>query len=487
MANIAIVGGGVAGLSAGIYALLNGHKATIYERHFKAGGNLTGWDRAGYHIDNCIHWLTGTNPVTSLYRMWNDLGALGNVDIYQAEDLYVYEKDGMQISLNKDINKLRDDMLAVSPKDKKEILAFIRAVKAIMHINGISSKDYTKKSSSAQKLASIPFIARYYNQSIKELSERFTHPLLRGFIASYLPECFSSFALIMVFATFCSENGALPAGASCAMADRIADRFISLGGSLKLRCGVASVNLEGDRASSLTLDDGSVESADYVVIATDPYIAFNKLLDKKYMPAEMQKQFGDPEMRRFSSYHCAFSCDLPETPFHGQVVFEVPEDQRAELMTNNLILREYSHESSFAPEGKNVLQTLTYCIEDDAYSFIDLASDKEAYKAKKQSIAEKITKIITDKYPDLRDKIKCIDVWTPATYRRFTGSDIGAWMSFIFPSGTLPKEITNTVDGIKNVILATQWLQAPGGLPLAAKAGLNAINTILQIERTALA
>lgn len=72
MANIIIIGGGVAGLSAGIYAQLNGHNATIYERHFKAGGNLTGWDRGGYHIDNCIHWLTGTNPATKQYNMWQD-------------------------------------------------------------------------------------------------------------------------------------------------------------------------------------------------------------------------------------------------------------------------------------------------------------------------------------------------------------------------------------------------------------------------------
>ena len=73
LAKIIIIGAGVSGLSAGIYAQMNGHNATIYERHFKAGGNLTGWDRCGYHIDNCIHWLTGTNPATELYRTWSCL------------------------------------------------------------------------------------------------------------------------------------------------------------------------------------------------------------------------------------------------------------------------------------------------------------------------------------------------------------------------------------------------------------------------------
>ena len=50
MAKIIIIGAGVAGLAAGICAQADGHQATVFERHFRAGGNLTGWDRNGYHI-----------------------------------------------------------------------------------------------------------------------------------------------------------------------------------------------------------------------------------------------------------------------------------------------------------------------------------------------------------------------------------------------------------------------------------------------------
>ena len=62
MKSIIIVGGGVSGLSAGISGLLKGYRVSILEKHSIMGGNLTGWNRQGYHIDNCIHWLTGTNP-----------------------------------------------------------------------------------------------------------------------------------------------------------------------------------------------------------------------------------------------------------------------------------------------------------------------------------------------------------------------------------------------------------------------------------------
>ena len=121
MAKIVIIGGGVAGLSAGIYAQRQGHQAIVCEQHTTAGGNLTGWQRGDYHIDNCIHWLTGTNPATDTYKLWVELGVLGgDVEIYQGESLYTCEYDGQQLSLWKDLDRLRRELLKISPEDEEE-------------------------------------------------------------------------------------------------------------------------------------------------------------------------------------------------------------------------------------------------------------------------------------------------------------------------------------------------------------------------------
>jgi len=478
LANIIIIGAGVSGLSAGIYAQMNGHNATIYERHFKAGGNLTGWDRRGYHIDNCIHWLTGTNPVTKLYKTWQELGALGDVEVYQGEALFTFEKDGQRLSLGQSIDQLGADMLALSPNDKKEIKAFIKAVKAFQHINGIAGEHNEKKSTSAQKIFSIPAIMRYYGLSTGDLAERFSHPVIQGFIESMMTDYFSALALVMVFATFTGGNGGIPAGSSEAMAERMTNRFLSLGGKLHLKRGVAKINTKGYAAESITLEDGSVEKADYVIVATDPAITFGKLLDKRLMPKKLKKQYEDKKMIRFSSYHCAYACDSAELPFHGDIVIEVPEQYREVVPADYFLLREFSHEKSFAPVGKNILQTMTYCKEDEAKYFIALSRDKKAYKERKQEIGTAIREIIENKFPDLQGKLDCLDVWTPATYRRFVNSEIGSWMSFALPAKKLPIMLKNRVKGLKNVILATQWLQAPGGLPIAASAGKKAIKAI---------
>ena len=123
MAKIIIIGGGVAGLSAGIHARKNGHQVMIFERQKTAGGNLTGWKRKGYTIDNCIHWLTGTNPHTEHYRIWQDLGAFDDSKVYYPDSLYTCEAQGQRLSLYADLEQLEREMLTLSPTDKKEILA----------------------------------------------------------------------------------------------------------------------------------------------------------------------------------------------------------------------------------------------------------------------------------------------------------------------------------------------------------------------------
>ena len=47
MKKLIIIGGGIAGLSAGVYALQNGFDVEIYEKNAALGGECTGWNRQG--------------------------------------------------------------------------------------------------------------------------------------------------------------------------------------------------------------------------------------------------------------------------------------------------------------------------------------------------------------------------------------------------------------------------------------------------------
>lgn len=482
MTEIIIIGGGVAGLSAGIYAQLNGFKATICEKHNIAGGNLTGWQRGKFHIDNCIHWLTGTNPNSNHYKMWKDLNVLGNTKIYQPKTLYTYEEKGIRISLDKDLAQTQQDMLTIAPEDKKEIFAFFKAIKMVQGIMGIAGDKHDKKSDLFQKLISFPTLYKYYRMSTGDLAKLFKNRILQGFITSMLGTEFAAIALLIVFATFGGENGGIPYGSSVAMAERMTNRFLSLGGTLHLKKEAIKITNPTTNKQIVEFSDGSTISGDYVIIATELPHAFEKLLNLP-LPKQFLSQLNNPKMLRFSSYQCAFSCKEEKLPFSGDFIFKLTKELQKKLKTENLILREFSHEASFAPKGYNVIQTLTFCKEEDCINFINLRKKPQKYAIKKAEIAAAIQSAIEKKFPQLAGKLECIDVWTPATYNRYTNAETGAYMGFLFPPKTRPKQLNNTVKQRPNVILASQWLHAPGGLPIAASVGKNAVTRILEYER----
>lgn len=483
MAKILIIGGGVAGLSAGIYARQNGHRAIICERQHIAGGNLTGWQRGAYHIDNCIHWLTGTNPRTQTYQVWQTLGMLDTDDVYQANELYTCEIDGQTLALDKDLQVLQKNMLQISPADKKQIRRLITAVETVQALCSIAGKQHDKKLSLAQAVLKTPSLLYFYTRSTGELAKTFKHPLLQSFIAGFIGNDFSSLALLVVYATFCGGNGALPKGGSLAAAKRIAKRFETLGGELLLNKEATKIHVKNGKATSVSFADGTNIRADYIVCAADTKITFDTLL-KMPMPKRLQKQYANPASPRFSSYHVAFACEQSALPFTGDYIFPTPEKYRKILHTDYIVLREFSHESGFAPKGETVLQTLTFCDEQTAREFVALRKDKAAYERKKEELAKTMQIVIQRKFPKLN--LRLIDVWTPATYARYTGAEIGSWMSFILPKNTLPVRIPEKIDGLNNVVLATQWQQAPGGLPTAAEMGKRAIERIVKQENALL-
>ena len=116
---IGIVGGGIAGLSAGCYARMNGYRARIFEMHSLPGGLCTAWQRNGYTIDGCIHWLVGSSPESRFYRLWEEVGAVPNQPMYD-HDVFVRIEgdDGKALTLYTDIDRLFAHLVELAPEDR---------------------------------------------------------------------------------------------------------------------------------------------------------------------------------------------------------------------------------------------------------------------------------------------------------------------------------------------------------------------------------
>ena len=101
MTKVVVIGAGISGLSAGIYAARAGFDVTIIEQHNIAGGLSTSWSRKGYYFEGGMHWLTGSSPEMPLNKVWREVGALqDNNPIENRDPLYNLIDESGKTSLN---------------------------------------------------------------------------------------------------------------------------------------------------------------------------------------------------------------------------------------------------------------------------------------------------------------------------------------------------------------------------------------------------
>lgn len=476
MSSVLILGAGVAGLTAGIYCLKKGHTVTICEQHSIVGGNLTGWTRQKLHIDNCIHWLTGTNKHSSFHKIWSDIGAINdNIPMIKEKSLYTFRAEDKSVSLYRNLDETIREMESVAPEDIKEIRKLKSAIELVERLNHTGGVNFDKgmNFASCLKLSSL---IRFHNKSTSEYGKTYyKSPVMQGFFEGLLGPDFSALAFVMVAANYCSGNGDIPEGGSLSMAMRIQKKFKELGGVIKTRKKASKVNIENGVATSVEFEDGEKIEADNIVVSFDPKIFFDKLTNFK--PVSIKQLYN--KYKRFSTIHTAFSIPEDAVSFSGTMSIEIPEKYKDKLHSDKVAFRESSYEKSFVHKGKKVIQTMIYVDEEYSKHLVSIGKhNRDAYKIEKEELGIVQKALLEESFPHLQGQIELIDNWTPYTYARYVGSEIGSWMSFILPARKLPTFLRSKVRNIKNVFLASQWNMMPGGLPFAALAGKNVAKLI---------
>lgn len=489
MKKVIIAGAGISGLSAAVYALKAGYEVEIYEKHTIPGGECTGWNRKGHHIDNCIHWLTGTGKGTGLRELWEEIGALTPESEFVENDKFYTSRVGEQeITLWKDLERTQKELLQAAPEDREEILKLMEhigyAVKCTMPVEKpmdmMGIKDYVKM---GKEMADMPKVIKEYGKiNMQDLADRFQSPLMKCLITDYMPDGYQASSYIVSYATMVCGNGELPVKGSLAMAQRIAEQVKKMGGKIFCGCDVERVLVNGKSAEGIELKDGRKIKGDYIILALDAYEAFSHLLGEKYMDKKWRSGFENNEKYPLqSAYQTAFSIDKAAFGDTGFVIFDCEPFQAGTRTVSRISVKSYAYEPSFAPEGKTVLQT-NICQYDEDYDWWK-GLNQEQYANEKARLASEIEQRIIAEYPSLKGRISLLDCWSPLTYTRYCRAYHGAYMSFITLKDVKSFQSKGTIKGLRNVFMAGQWLMAPGGLPTAAATGKFAVQRILKKEK----
>jgi len=469
MKKMTIIGAGISGLTAGIHALKKGYEVTIFEKNAFPGGCATGWMRNGYYIDNCMHWLTGTNQSTKTFKMWKAIGAIDETtNLHQGEFFYKTIDGASSIALYKDLEKTKEEMIKISVKDIKEINCFIKSVKYLVNIQ-------QKSGIKNNHLFMLYAYSKYKKLSLEGLSKRFKHPLLKKLFIDFFPKDYSALSLIYAYSTFASGNGKVLKDGSCEFSNNIVKKYTDLGGIINYKSEVTSLEVSGKKITSIKINNNQTYKVDKLIYAGDPEYLFSKLLDNKYNDNSLYKELSNiKSLSTMSSFHVAFLVDKSVDLIKDTTIFDIDKIKIGAQDINRLVIKSYSY--LYDNKNKVVYQSFTPQFKEDYAYFEKLKnSDPELYKSSKEEISLKIKQAIIKKYPNLNNKIEIIDTWTPLTYNDFYHTYYGSYMGFILTPKKLFKKFPNKIKNINNLAIASYWNHTMGGLPVALKAGINAV------------
>ena len=487
---IIIIGAGIAGLSAGCYARMNGYEAEIYEMHDKPGGLCTSWKRKGYIFDGCIHWLTGSHPKSNFYKIWSELGAVQGRRIYNKDIFYRYTgSDGRTMVIYSDVDKLEKHLKELSPQDSETIELLCRLVRRFSRFKMPIDKAFELFNIldiAKMIIRMLPFSRdmNYCNSlTIGEFAQRFNDPLLREMFPNILWEKdYPLFALVITLAGFQTKDGGFPEGGSLEFARAIEQRYVNLGGKIHYKSRVINVLEENGTAVGIRLDNGREIKGDYIISAADLHATLYEMLDSKHIDPMHEELFST----------CKLCPSMVQISFGVNMDFSSQSECVGELFKprviqdkriNWIVVRNFSFDPTFAPPGKSVVET---GFTSDDYEYWErLAADKEAYDAEKDRIAAAFADELESRYPGFKSAIEVTDVATPMTYVSYTGNWKGTFMTWIISPDKVKKfrMIKKTVPGLDNFWLSGMWVQPPGGVPTGAMTSRAIIQIICKKDK----
>ena len=486
---IVIIGAGVSGLSAGIYAEQHGFHAILLEKNPSVGGMCTGWYRKGFYVDGCIHWLTGTKEGTIINEMWHNVDAINDPnDVLYLPSWGTFEYQGQKVTLWRDLDRAEREWKEVSPVDSKMIHKFFKIVRDFTKVElpldlPLSMIPLHRKLALGLRVLSIwPSYLLTMGQTCEQFAKKFKSPVIRFALTNAQVGAGNLFSMIYSYSTVVIGDGGIPKGGSKPMVERMKEKFLSLGGTLKVNANVEQIVVEDKIATGVKLSNGAFIKGDYVVSCLDTNYTLKKLLRAQYPFPAFEKRFND--QKRHPSPSCilinyAVKKDngLP-TPF----TFDCEPFAVGGIEISHVGVRSYAYDETFDREGRTVLSVLVDQSSLEYPYYRELAKDCQAYLKFKEEIANTIKDRIIKRFPELEDSLEVLDVATPYTFKRYVNTSNGVFMSFYFTHKDPMFAHSGHLKGIDNLYLSGQWMQGPGGLPIAMSQGKFAIQRICKQE-----
>ena len=464
---VVIAGGGIAGLTLSIDLLLKGYKVTLIEKNNEVGGLCSGYFVNGHYIDACLHWLMGTKENSLLYNIWKKVGAFSQDQKFiSLPTLGSFEYQGQTVTFYRDIEKTRKELTNLSPADKKAIDKFVDSVKETGVLMSKVQKYKTIFDSNKRKhIRNYSHIIRCMKYSREDYAKRFKHPAIRFAFKNCQTGYNNMFFFLDLYAIFISGNADIPVGGAYYMVQRMKNKFLELGGDLRVNTALKQINVDNNSVASFITDKGEF-NGDYFVSCCDPQYTLKTLLNNQYKINLLSYVDKNIDRQTISSCYCLYftvegdvsNIDVP-TGLHINPI------KVGKSKTNFMLVRPYHFDKCFVKENKTVVSIFIDQNQNDYHFYKSLNEDE--YQKEINRINKDLLEAFLTRYPEYQGKIESLSFFSPIELNKRTNTSYGSIQSYSFTDKGIFYMFNGKVRGLNNFYLCGQWNRAIGGTPTA--------------------
>ncbi len=498
--NTIIIGGGLAGLTAGATLAKFGKKVLLLEQHHKPGGCATTFKRGNFIIEVGLHEMCGLNKNGAILDLFDMLNVNQEVEFLQVPELYAVHSNHEKFVFPHGYEEATKALVDKYPEDEKGIKRLMKL------LSGIRREGVKLPRTPLKRKLMYPFMPLLYPNLVE--ASRYT---VGAWFDKYLtnenakldllahivywaddPYNLSMFYYGLPFSSFIGSGGYFIKGGSQQLSDHLAAYIEKHGGTVLLGKKAEKIITKNNRVTGVTFRDHFNESLDSVTIACDNVVAncampiVPEMLDEPYATT-LRKQITDKTHAcSLLNIYLGFKSRLkPYGVKHYSNVIrgddvktlkDIYPNNTGDWSKRSFVFVDYNQiDAQLAPPPKSVG---VICCADYLKNWQGLS--KEDYKAKKEEVAQILLNRLESQFPGIRESLEYYEVATPKTIQRFTSNTDGSVYGFaqsIEQSGT--KRFRNNFL-IPNLYFASAWTFPGGGFEGSIMAGFLAA---LQMNR----
>jgi phytoene dehydrogenase-like protein len=444
---VAIIGSGMAGLTAGAYLARAGHSVTVYEQFPTPGGVTATVKQDGFGWDIGPLLVEGFAPGDKGRVILEELGVSEQVPaLHEDRGLSMPEFALWKPKDYAGPNWRRERLKEIFPEEAAAIDSYYRFYDRMIRLMSLARSSETARGLEGlllklQMAVAFQGVKKYVDWNGGQLMDHyFKSPVLKtfflGIVADFVtaPSEFPALGVPSIhletafdkrIPTFPGTHSAQTAytyilGGCQSLVDAVMGVITSHGGKVLTNTSVRRIVIENGRATGVELADGTIESADRVLASGGMKEMFFDLVGDKNIPSELIKQINSNRLME-SVLMVQMGIDFDPTPFQPAALCYYYKTQDLEGAVQKLRHGNYHegkdgfliyvpslHSPSLAPAGKYAVTI--YTVAPDTLA-------RGTWGERKEELADKLIAEAEAHIPGLRQHMVTSLILTPEDYR----------------------------------------------------------------------